>query len=174
MTNHCSIADLYIHARGLNLWYGDFQALKDVSVNIKPGIITALIGPSGCGKTTLLRCFNRINERYGYVTTTGEVTMLGKNIYDADVSLSALRKSVGMVFQRPNPLPISVYENVVFGLRIHTPRGTFSRQQHGRNGRSGAQRGAAVGRRQRPAPPPGHPAAPWSSSRSCASPGCCR
>ena len=118
-----------LQARGLNLWYGDFQALKDVSVNVKPGIITALIGPSGCGKTTLLRCFNRINERYGNVTTTGEVTILGKNIYDADVSLSALRKSVGMVFQRPNPLPISIYENVLFGIRSHTPRGTFSRQQ---------------------------------------------
>lgn len=118
-----------IHTRGLNLWYDDFQALRDVSVNIKPGIITALIGPSGCGKTTLLRCFNRINERYGNVTTTGEVTILDKNIYDPDVSLSTLRKSVGMVFQRPNPLPISIYENVLFGIRSHTPRGVFTRRQ---------------------------------------------
>ena len=118
-----------LQAKGLNLWYGEFQALKDVAVNIKPGIITALIGPSGCGKTTLLRCFNRINERYGNVTTTGEVTILAKNIYDADVSLSTLRKSVGMVFQRPNPLPISIYENVLFGIRSHTPRGEFTRQQ---------------------------------------------
>ena len=118
-----------LQTKGLNLWYGDFQALKDVTVSIKPGIITALIGPSGCGKTTLLRCFNRINERYGGVTTTGEVTILGKNIYDADVSLSTLRKSVGMVFQRPNPLPISIYENVLFGVRSHTPRGEFTRRQ---------------------------------------------
>jgi len=118
-----------LHAKDLNLWYGDFHALKDVSVNIKPGIITALIGPSGCGKTTLLRCFNRINERYGNVTTTGEVTILGKNIYDEDVSLSTLRKSVGMVFQRPNPLPISIYENVLFGVRSHTPRGAFKRSE---------------------------------------------
>jgi phosphate transport system ATP-binding protein len=118
-----------LQTRGLNLWYGDFQALIDVSVSIKPGIITALIGPSGCGKTTLLRCFNRINERYGNVTTTGEVTILGKNIYDADVSLSTLRKSVGMVFQRPNPLPISIYENVLFGVRSHTPRGQSTRRQ---------------------------------------------
>ena len=110
-----------IQTRALNLWYGDFQALKDVEINIKPGIVTALIGPSGCGKTTLLRCFNRINERYGNVTTTGQVTVLGKNIYDADVSLSTLRKSVGMVFQRPNPLPISIYENVVFGVRATRP-----------------------------------------------------
>jgi phosphate transport system ATP-binding protein len=118
-----------VQTKGLNLWYGDFQALRDVTVNIKPGIITALIGPSGCGKTTLLRCFNRINERYGNVTTTGEVTILGKNIYDADVSLSTLRKSVGMVFQRPNPLPISIYENVLFGIRSHTSWRAFTRGQ---------------------------------------------
>ena len=118
-----------LQTKGLNLWYGEFQALNDVTIDIKPGIITALIGPSGCGKTTLLRCFNRINERYGGVTTTGEVTILGKNIYDADVSLSTLRKSVGMVFQRPNPLPISIYENVLFGVRSHTPRGEFTRRQ---------------------------------------------
>jgi len=119
----------HIQTRGLNLWYGDFQALKEIEVNIKPGIITALIGPSGCGKTTLLRCFNRINEHYGNVTTTGEVAILGKNIYDRDVSLSELRKSVGMVFQRPNPLPISIYKNVLFGVRTHTARGVFTRQQ---------------------------------------------
>ena len=94
-----------ITTRGLCLWYGKFQALIDVEVNIRQGLITALIGPSGCGKTTLLRCFNRMNERYENVTTTGQIKLLGK--------------SVGMVFQRPNPLPISVYENVVFGLRIH-------------------------------------------------------
>jgi phosphate transport system ATP-binding protein len=105
----------------LGLWYGDFQALKDVSVNIRHGMITGLIGPSGCGKTTFLRCCNRVNERYGNVTTTGTINILGKNIYDSDVSLIELRKSVGMVFQRPNPLPISIYENVVFGLRIHSP-----------------------------------------------------
>jgi phosphate transport system ATP-binding protein len=105
----------------LNLWYGDFHALKQVSTSIKHGDITALIGPSGCGKTTLLRCFNRVNERYGYVRTTGEIRVLDKNIYDADVSLTELRKSVGMVFQRPNPLPVSVYENIAFGMRVHTP-----------------------------------------------------
>jgi phosphate transport system ATP-binding protein len=109
-----------ITTRTLNLWYAKFQALIDVDVDIKDGIITSLIGPSGCGKTTLLRCFNRVNERYGYVTTTGEIKIHNKNIYDEDVSLIELRKCVGMVFQRPNPLPISVYENVVFGLRIHS------------------------------------------------------
>jgi phosphate transport system ATP-binding protein len=109
-----------IFTRNLNLWYSQFQALINVGVSIQNGIITSLIGPSGCGKTTLLRCFNRVNERYGYVTTKGEIRILDKNIYDPDVSLIELRKSVGMVFQRPNPLPISIYENVVFGLRIHS------------------------------------------------------
>jgi len=112
-----------ITTRDLQLWYGKFQALKGINVDIKHGKITSLIGPSGCGKTTLLRCFNRVNERYGNVTTTGEVKLLGKNIYDDDVSLIELRKAVGMVFQRPNPLPLSVYENVVFGLRIHSEKG---------------------------------------------------
>ncbi len=116
-----------IETRGLNLWYGGFQALRDVSVEIKHGIITSLIGPSGCGKTTLLRCFNRVNERYGNVRTTGEVRILGEDIYGPEVSLVELRKAVGMVFQRPNPLPISVYENVVFGLRVHAPRNELGR-----------------------------------------------
>ncbi|MDZ7344573.1 MAG: phosphate ABC transporter ATP-binding protein [candidate division KSB1 bacterium] len=116
-----------IETKDLNLWYGNFQALNNVSVRIVHGIITSLIGPSGCGKTTLLRCFNRVNERYGNVTTTGEIKILGKNIYDADVSLPELRKSVGMVFQRPNPLPISVYENIVFGMRIHNPAGALKK-----------------------------------------------
>ena len=131
MTNHESAqpAQCSIETRGLSLWYGSFQALKDVTIRVKHRLITSLIGPSGCGKTTLLRCFNRINERYGNVTTKGEVTLLGKNIYDPDVSLSELRKSVGMVFQRPNPLPISVYENVLFGIRVHTPRNAYSREQ---------------------------------------------
>jgi len=111
----------------LDLWYGDFQALEKVSLNLRGGIITGLIGPSGCGKTTFLRCLNRVNERYGNVRTEGTINLLGKNIYDPDVSLIELRKSVGMVFQRPNPLPISVYENVVFGLRIHSPRSELKR-----------------------------------------------
>jgi phosphate transport system ATP-binding protein len=111
-----------ITTKDLNLWYAKFQALINVTTNIKHGLITSLIGPSGCGKTTLLRCFNRVNERYSYVTTKGEIKLLGKNIYDPDVSLVELRKSAGMVFQRPNPLPISIYENVVFGLRIHRER----------------------------------------------------
>lgn len=118
-----------IETKDLNLWYGSFQALKNVSVNIRHGQISALIGPSGCGKTTLLRCFNRINESYGYVTTKGEIKILGQNIYTPDTSLIELRKAVGMVFQRPNPLPISIYENVVFGLRIHSSYGTLKKSK---------------------------------------------
>lgn len=129
MTAVESPAAYSISTRALNLWYGDFQALKNVQVDIRQGLITALIGPSGCGKTTFLRCMNRLNERYGNVTTTGEITILGKNIYDADVSLGELRKSVGMVFQRPNPLPISIYENVVFGLRVHSPGRALPRRR---------------------------------------------
>lgn len=132
-THEVPVASKSVHnsitTRNLNLWYGDFQALKDVTINMRQGIITGLIGPSGCGKTTLLRSFNRINERYGNVTTTGEIKLLNKNIYDENVSLSELRKTVGMVFQRPNPLPISVYENVAFGLRVHSSRGAIRRSQ---------------------------------------------
>jgi len=118
-----------IVTRDLNLWYGTFQALYDVSIRIRPRLITSLIGPSGCGKTTLLRSFNRVNERYDYVRTTGEIEILGRNIFAPDVSLVELRKAVGMVFQRPNPLPLSVYENVVFGLRLHTPGAELTRDR---------------------------------------------
>jgi len=123
------VEDYSIRTRDLSLWYGDFQALMDVSVNIKKGIITGLIGPSGCGKTTLLRCFNRINERYGNVTTSGDIEILDKNIYDNDVSVRQLRRSVGMVFQRPNPLPISIYDNVLFGMGIHDVHKSFSKSE---------------------------------------------
>jgi len=118
-----------IVTRQLNLWYGSFQALIDVSIGIRNQLITSLIGPSGCGKTTLLRCFNRVNERYGYVRTTGEIEILGQNIYAPEISLVELRRAVGMVFQRPNPLPLSVYENVALGLRIHSGRRELKRSQ---------------------------------------------
>ena len=127
MSNRKIPSNYAIVTENLDLWYGDFQALEKVSLNLRSGIITGLIGPSGCGKTTFLRCLNRVNERYGNVRTEGTINLLGKNIYDPDVSLIELRKSVGMVFQRPNPLPISVYENVVFGLRVHTPRKELKR-----------------------------------------------
>lgn len=129
MTNRVLEDHAYsIQTRGLNLWYGEFLALKNVDLDIRQGSITALIGPSGCGKTSLLRCINRLNERYGNVTTTGQVTVFGKNIYDTDVSLGELRKKVGMVFQRPNPLPLSIYENVAFGLRVHSAARALNRR----------------------------------------------
>ena len=114
-------AALAIETRRVHLWYGSVQALKDVSLEIAPRRITSLIGPSGCGKSTLLRCFNRMNERLRNVRLEGPILIKGHDIQHPDVSLIELRKAVGMVFQRPNPLPISVYENVLFGLRIHAP-----------------------------------------------------
>ena len=108
-----------IRTRGLRLWYTKFEALRSIDIDMRQGIVTGLIGPSGCGKTTLLRCFNRINERIAGVRTEGKVEILGEDIYAPDVDLLELRQRVGMVFQRPNPLPISVAENVLFGTRIH-------------------------------------------------------
>ncbi len=108
-----------IETADLNLWYGDFQALFDVNLNIKEGRITSLIGPSGCGKTTFLRATNRIIERLGYVRTTGSIHVLGHNILAPEVEIVQVRKNVGMVFQRPNPLPLSIRDNVLFGLRLH-------------------------------------------------------
>ena len=118
-----------IRCRGLSLWYGAFQALTAVDLDVRDRSITALIGPSGCGKTTLLRCINRLNERHPGVRTSGEVRIFGRNIYDPDVSLGELRKSVGMVFQRPNPLPLSIEDNVTFGLDVHLLRRSLGRRR---------------------------------------------
>ena len=111
-----------IRTAALDLWYGEFRALAAVSIAIERGLVTSLIGPSGCGKTTLLRTFNRQNERFGNVRTTGRVEVLGADIYAPEVDLVELRRKVGMVFQRPNPLPLSVRENVLFGHRTHVGR----------------------------------------------------
>ena len=109
--------------RGLNVYYrdGTVHALKDVSIKIKANKITALIGPSGCGKTTFLRAVNRMNELRG-AKTTGEVLLDGRNIYDEKEDVIQLRKNVGMVFQQPNPFPMSIYDNVAYGPRIHGQR----------------------------------------------------
>ena len=111
-----------IHTEKLNLWYGMFQALFDIDLDIKQGIITSLIGPSGCGKSTFLRSINRINERLGYVRIDGSINVFGNNIYAPAVELVQVRKQIGMVFQRPNPLPLSIRDNVAFGYRIHSDR----------------------------------------------------
>jgi phosphate transport system ATP-binding protein len=113
-------AALAIRTHKLNLWYGTFQALFDVDLDIREGIITSLIGPSGCGKSTFLRSINRINERLGYVRIEGSIEVLGEDVYGAGVELVQVRKQVGMVFQRPNPLPISIRDNILFGHRLHT------------------------------------------------------
>jgi len=108
-----------IEALKLNLYYGRFQALKDVSVSIRPRAITAIIGPSGCGKSTLLRCFNRMNDLIKGVKVTGQVLLDGENIFESGIRLTRLRRRVGMVFQRPNPFPLSVFDNVAYGPRVH-------------------------------------------------------
>ncbi|MDD5019948.1 MAG: phosphate ABC transporter ATP-binding protein PstB [Candidatus Omnitrophica bacterium] len=108
-----------IVTKHLHLRYGDFHALKDVNISFEPKKITAIIGPSGCGKSTLLRVFNRMNDLIEGVRVDGEVLIDGRNILDPLMDLVALRKKVGMVFQRPNPFPLSIYENIVFGERIH-------------------------------------------------------
>jgi phosphate transport system ATP-binding protein len=118
-----------IHTRKLNLWYGNFQALFDVDLNIRNGMVTSLIGPSGCGKSTFLRSVNRINERFSYVRIEGSIDVMDKNIYDEDVELIQVRKQVGMVFQRPNPLPISIRDNVLFGHRLHSSKKTSRADQ---------------------------------------------
>jgi phosphate transport system ATP-binding protein len=103
----------------LDLWYGTFQALIGVSLQIKPSAITAIIGPSGCGKSTLVRVFNRMNDSIRGMRIAGDVRLDGQSIYDSGIDLRQLRKRVGMVFQRPNPFPLSVFENVAYGPRIH-------------------------------------------------------
>lgn len=108
-----------IETWGLNLYYGDFHALKNITLPISPKTITAFIGPSGCGKSTLLRTFNRMNDLIRGVRVQGEVLLDGKDILSPRTDLIALRKRVGMVFQRPNPFPISVFENVAYGPRVH-------------------------------------------------------
>ena len=108
-----------LRTKDLNLYYGSFHALKRVDLSVSDRSITAIIGPSGCGKSTLLRVFNRMNDLVEGARVTGEVTLNGENIYASGIDLLDLRKKVGMVFQRPNPFPLSIFENIVFGLRIH-------------------------------------------------------
>ena len=108
-----------LSAHDLNLWYGAHQALHSISIDIPEKSITALIGPSGCGKSTFLKTLNRMNDLVGGVKITGEVTYEGENIYDPSVDVNELRKSIGMVFQKPNPFPMSIYDNIAYGPRTH-------------------------------------------------------
>ncbi len=111
--------DIKIRIKNLNLYYTNFHAIKNVNMNIRANKITALIGPSGCGKSTLLRTLNRINDTIDGVRITGEVVINGKNIYSEDAIVDRVRREVGMVFQRPNPFPLSIYNNIAFGLEIN-------------------------------------------------------
>ena len=112
-----------IESRGLNLYYGDNHALKDISIQIPANKITALIGPSGCGKSTFLKTLNRMNDLVPGVRITGEVFYNGENIYGKNVDVTRLRKQIGMVFQKANPFPMSIYDNIAYGPRTHGVRG---------------------------------------------------
>lgn len=108
-----------ISIKNLNLWYGDFQAVKNVTMEIEPNTVTAFIGPSGCGKSTVLRCLNRMNDLIEGVRIEGKVLIDNKNIYAPGTDVYGLRKNVGMVFQKPSPFPKSIFENVAYGLRVN-------------------------------------------------------
>ena len=114
-----NVSQPQIKIENLNLWYGEKQALMNVSMQIPKNSVTALIGPSGCGKSTFIRCLNRMNDLINNCRIEGKVTIEGKDIYGPDVDVVELRKNVGMVFQKPNPFPMSIYDNVAYGPRIH-------------------------------------------------------
>ncbi len=111
-----------IESKSLNLWYGSVQALKNVTLSMPKKKVTAVIGPSGCGKSTFIRCINRMNDLIKGCRVEGELLFEGRNIYDRDVDVVSLRKRIGMVFQKPNPFPMSVYDNVAYGPRLHGTR----------------------------------------------------
>ncbi|HRF60739.1 MAG TPA: phosphate ABC transporter ATP-binding protein PstB [Fimbriimonadaceae bacterium] len=111
-----------ITVRDLNLYYGKFHALKSVNLEVRPNQVTALIGPSGCGKSTFLRCLNRMNDLIDGVTLSGQILIDGSDVNSLSVDPIALRKRVGMVFQKPNPFPMSIYDNIAYGPRIHGVR----------------------------------------------------
>ena len=112
-----------LQAKNLNLWYGEHHALHDVSLSVPERSITALIGPSGCGKSTFLKTLNRMNDLIPGVKITGEVEYKGQHILAPGVDVNALRREIGMVFQKPNPFPMSIYDNVAYGPRTHGVRG---------------------------------------------------
>jgi phosphate transport system ATP-binding protein len=112
-----------VECKDINVWYGDDQALQDISMQVPKNKVTAMIGPSGCGKSTFLRCINRMNDLVDVARIEGELYLGDKNVYDVDVDPVALRRRVGMVFQKPNPFPKSIYDNVAYGLEIQDIEG---------------------------------------------------
>lgn len=117
--NEENMSDSKISVQHLNLHYGENHALKDVNMEIRENAITAFIGPSGCGKSTFLKCLNRMNDLVPIARVDGTILLDGENIYDSKVDTTLLRKKVGMVFQQPNPFPMSIYDNIAYGPRIH-------------------------------------------------------
>ena len=108
-----------ISAKNLNLWYGDFKALKNISLDVGEREITALIGPSGCGKSTFLKTLNRMNDLVPGVRIEGDVRLKGQDIFAREMELTTLRRRVGMVFQKANPFPMSIYDNITYGPKLH-------------------------------------------------------
>jgi len=114
-----------VRAEDINVWYGDDQALQNITMSIPEKSVTAMVGPSGCGKSTFLRCINRMNDLIDSARVEGDLYLRGKNVYDDDVDPVALRRRVGMVFQKPNPFPKSIYDNVTYGLEIQNKGGDY-------------------------------------------------
>jgi len=124
-SDHARDAGTLVEARNVNVYYNDTRALNDITMEIPEKRVTAMIGPSGCGKSTFLRCINRMNDMIDAARVEGELLLRGKNVYDDDVDPVALRRRVGMVFQKPNPFPKSIYDNVAYGLDIQNKEGDY-------------------------------------------------
>ncbi|MBS0018451.1 MAG: phosphate ABC transporter ATP-binding protein [Arthrospira sp. SH-MAG29] len=118
-TANLTDTDIVIHAQNLDVFYGDFKAVRGVTMDILQKRVTAFIGPSGCGKTTILRCFNRINDLIPSFRLSGNIYYQGQNLYDPIVDPVQVRRQIGMVFQKPNPFPKSIYENIAYGVRVN-------------------------------------------------------
>ncbi|WP_435359095.1 phosphate ABC transporter ATP-binding protein PstB [Haloarchaeobius sp. DFWS5] len=130
-TDDTAVADgtgrTIVEAQDVNVWYGDEQALQNISMQVPEKQVTAMIGPSGCGKSTFLRCINRMNDLIDAARVDGDLYLGDKNVYDGDVDPVALRRRVGMVFQKPNPFPKSIYDNVAYGLKIQNKEGDYDK-----------------------------------------------
>ena len=129
MDTNSTSSEIVLNVENLSVYYGDFLAVKDVTMSIPRNKVTAFIGPSGCGKSTFIRCLNRMNDLIPTAKVEGKVIFENEDIYDDVVDATEIRSRIGMVFQKPNPLPISVYENIVFGLRIHNEYNSLFRTE---------------------------------------------
>ena len=157
-----------ISIRGLNFFYGDSRALKDISLPLYEKHVTAFIGPSGCGKSTLLRVLNRMYDLYPHQRAEGDVTFDGEDILSPKQDLNMLRARIGMVFQKPTPFPMSIYENIAFGVRLYEQAVEVRSRQRGSSSRCAAPRS---GKRSRTSSIPTDSACPAASSSGCASRG---